>query len=143
MENEYAKLAFLKALITLLDNETKIPKKVFLSSYFHGFEVADKKIQTVIPTPIIRGLMQAENLVFIKKYKEITGPRIITDLAVEFTPVIVGKSKPLVAPKMQKSRQIAEIPAMISNQPNSVILDTVWGGQRESNPYLQFHRLEL
>jgi len=39
MENEYAKLAFLKALIALLDNETKIPKKVFLSSYFPGFEI--------------------------------------------------------------------------------------------------------
>jgi hypothetical protein len=39
MENEYAKSAFLKALIVLLDNETKIPKKVFLSSYFPGFEI--------------------------------------------------------------------------------------------------------
>ena len=61
-----------------------------------------------MPSPIIRGMMQAENMAFTKKYKEITGPRIITD-------------------KTQKSRQIAEIPAMISNQPNSVILDTVWG----------------
>ncbi len=44
MENEYAKLAFLKALIVLLDNETKIPKKVFLSSYFPGFEIGRQKI---------------------------------------------------------------------------------------------------
>jgi len=81
-----------------------------------------------MPSPIIRGMMQAENMAFTKKYKEITGPRIITDLAVEFTPFIAGKSKSKIAPKTQKSRQIAEIPAMISNQPNSVILDTVWGG---------------
>lgn len=87
-----------------------------------------QKIQTVMPSPIIRGMMQAENMAFTKKYKEITGPRIITDLAVEFTPFIAGKSKSKIAPKTQKSRQIAEIPAMISNQPNSVILDTVWGG---------------
>lgn len=44
MENEYAKLAFLKALIALLDNETKIPKKVFLSSYFPGFEIDRQKV---------------------------------------------------------------------------------------------------
>ncbi|MFA6526078.1 MAG: hypothetical protein WCT26_01540 [Candidatus Buchananbacteria bacterium] len=44
MENEYAKLAFLKALIVLLDNETKIPKKVFLSSYFPGFEIDRQKV---------------------------------------------------------------------------------------------------
>ncbi len=44
MENEYAKLAFLKALIVLLDNETKIPKKVFLSSYFPGLEIDQQKI---------------------------------------------------------------------------------------------------
>jgi hypothetical protein len=37
-----------------------------------------------------------------------------------------GKSKPLISTKTQKSRQIAEISAiMISNQPDSVILDTV------------------
>jgi len=44
MENEYVKLAFLKALIVLLDNETKIPKKVFLSSYFPGFEIDRQKV---------------------------------------------------------------------------------------------------
>ena len=116
---------------------TKSPdemKRLFLGLYWERFEVADKKIQTVIPSPIIRGLMQAEDMVFTKKYKEITGPRIITDLAVEFTPFIAGKSKSKIAPKTQKSRQIAEIPAMISNQPNSVILDTVWGAYRDLNP---------
>jgi hypothetical protein len=110
---------------------TKAPdemKRLFLGLYWDRFEVGDKKIQTVLPTPIIRSLMYAENLVFTDKYKKIIGPKIITDLAVEFTPFVAGKSKPLVAPKTQKSRQIAEIPAMISNQPNSVILDTVWGG---------------
>ena len=39
MENEYVKLAYLKALIALLDNETKIPKTVFLSSYFPGLSI--------------------------------------------------------------------------------------------------------
>jgi hypothetical protein len=102
-------------------------KRLFLGLYWDRFEVTDKKVVTVIPTPIIRALMQAENMVFTKKYQEIKEPRIVTDMAVEFTPVVAGKSKPLVAPKTQKSRQIAEIPAMISNQPNSVILDTVWG----------------
>ena len=103
--------------------------------------MADNKIQTVIPSPIIRGLMQAEDMVFTKKYKEIAGPRIITDLAVEFTPFIAGKSKSKIAPKTQKSRQIAEIPAMISNQPNSVILDTVWGAYPDSNRRKQLHKL--
>ncbi len=108
-------------------------KRLFIGLYWERFEVADKKIQTVIPTPIIRGLMQAANLVFTKKYKEIAGPRIITDLAVEFTPVIAGKSKPLVATKTQKSRQIAEIPAMISNQPESVIFRYRFGGVSTGN----------
>ena len=39
MENEYVKLAYIKALINLLDHQTKIPAKVFLSSYFPGFEI--------------------------------------------------------------------------------------------------------
>ena len=117
-------------------------KRLFLGLYWERFEVADKKIQTVIPSPIIRGLIQAEDMVFTKKYKEITGPRIITDLAVEFTPFVAGKLKSKIAPKTQKSRQIAEIPAMISNQPNSVILDTVWGAYRELNPDYELHKLE-
>ena len=102
-------------------------KRLFLGLYWERFEVADKKVQTVIPSPIIRGLMQAENMVLTKKYKEIKEPKILTDLAIDFTELIPGKSKPLAIHKTQKSRQIAEIPAMISNQPNSVILDTVWG----------------
>ena len=71
--------------------------------------------------------MQAEGLIFTEKYKECQKPRIVTDMAVKFSPVAAGKSKPLVAPKTQKSRRNAEIPAMIPNQPDSVILDTVWG----------------
>jgi len=43
MENEYEKLAFLKALIDLLDHQTKTPKKVFLSSYFPRFEIGRQK----------------------------------------------------------------------------------------------------
>jgi len=39
MENEYVKLAYIKALINLLDHQTKIPAKVFLSAYFPGFEI--------------------------------------------------------------------------------------------------------
>ena len=39
MENEYVKLAYIKALINLLDHQTKMPVKVFLSSYFPGFEI--------------------------------------------------------------------------------------------------------
>ena len=116
---------------------TKAPdemKRLFLGLYWDRFEVADKKIQTVLPTPIIRGLMYAEDLVFTKKYQEITGPKIITDMAVEFTPVVAGKNKPLMIPKTQKSRQNAETFEVISNQPNSVILDTVWGSYWESNP---------
>ncbi len=72
--------------------------------------------------------MQAEGMIFTEKYKECLKPRIVTDMAVEFSPVVAGKSKPLVAPKTQKSRHNAEIPVMVSNQPDSVILDTVWGG---------------
>ncbi len=45
----------------------------------------------------------------------------------EFIPAIAGKSKSKLAPKTQKSRRNAEIPVMVSNQPESVILDTVWG----------------
>ena len=69
----------------------------------------------------------AEDMVFTKKYQEIREPRIITDMTVEFTPVVAGKSKSKLAPKTQKSRRNAEIPVMVSNQPDSVILDTVWG----------------
>ena len=65
----------------------------------------------------------------------------------------VGKSKSKFAPKpphqkfwcggkTQKSRQIAEIPAMISNQPNSVILDTVWGAYPDLNRNSQLHKLQ-
>ncbi len=43
MENEYEKLAFLKALIDLLDHQTKTPKEVFLSAYFPGFEIDKQK----------------------------------------------------------------------------------------------------
>lgn len=110
---------------------TKAPdelKRLFLGIYWDRFEVGDKKIQTVLPTPIIRSLLYAENLVFTDKYKKITGPKIITDMTVEFTPVVAGKNKPLIIPKNQKSRQNAETFEVISNQPNSVILDTVWGG---------------
>lgn len=78
--------------------------------------------------------MQAEDMVFTKKYKEIREPKIITDMTVEFTPVVAGKSKPkMIAPKTQKSRRNAEIPVMVSNQPDSVILDTVWGAYPDSN----------
>ena len=111
---------------------TKAPdemKRLFLGLYWDRFEVTDKKVVTVLPTPIIRGLMQAEDMVFTKKYQEIREPKIITDMTVEFTPVVAGKSKPkMIAPKTQKSRRNAEIPVMVSNQPDSVILDTVWGG---------------
>ncbi|OGF71045.1 hypothetical protein A3C73_00385 [Candidatus Giovannonibacteria bacterium RIFCSPHIGHO2_02_FULL_44_11] len=102
-------------------------KRLFLGLYWERFEVTDKKVVTVIPSPIIRALMQAEGLIFTEKYKECQKPRIVTDTAVEFTPVITGKSKPLVAPKTQKSRRNAEIPVMVSNEPSAVILDTVWG----------------
>src|SRR3989338_3873528 len=102
-------------------------KRLFLGLYWERFEVTDKKAVTVIPSPIIRALMQAEGLIFTEKYKESQMPRIVTDTAVEFTPVITGKSKPLVAPKTQKSRRNAEIPVMVSNEPSAVILDTVWG----------------
>lgn len=43
MENEYGKLAYIQALIDLLDHQTKIPKKVFLSSYFPGLEIDQQK----------------------------------------------------------------------------------------------------
>ncbi len=56
-------------------------------------------------------------------------------MTVEFTPAVAGKSKPkMIAPKIQKSRHNAEIPVMVSNQPESVILDTVWGDRWGSNP---------
>ena len=110
-------------------------QRLFLGLYWDRFEVTDKKVVTVLPTPIIRGLMMAEDMVFTEKYKEIREPKIITDMAVEFTPVVAGKSKPtMIAPKTQKSRRNAEIPVMVSNQPDSVILDTVWGAYRELNP---------
>ena len=102
-------------------------KRLFLGLYWERFDVTDKKVVTVIPSPIIRALMQAEGLIFTDKYKECQKPRIVTDMAVEFSPVVAGKSKALVAPKTQKSRRNAEIPVMVSNQPESVILDTVWG----------------
>ena len=85
--------------------------------------------------------MQAEDMVFTKKYKEIREPKILTDMTVEFTPVATGKSKPKIAPKTQKSRRNAETPVMVSNQPSSVILDTVWGDQRESDPRQESHNL--
>lgn len=109
-------------------------KRLFLGLYWERFEVTDKQVVTVIPSPIIRALMQAEGLIFTEKYKECQKPRIVTDMAVEFTPVVAGKSKALVAPRTQKSRQNAETSAMISNQPSAVILDTVWGAYRELNP---------
>ena len=56
-------------------------------------------------------------MVFTEKYKEIKGPRIVTDLDVEFTTFIPGKSKSKIAPTTQKSRHNAEIPVMASNQP--------------------------
>ena len=68
-------------------------QRLFLGLYWDRFEVTDKKVVTVLPTPIIRGLMLAEDMVFTKKYQEIREPRIITDMAVEFTPVVAGKSK--------------------------------------------------
>lgn len=75
---------------------------------------------------LIVRLMQAEDMVFTKKYKKIREPKIITDMTVEFTPVVTGKSKPkMITPKNQKSRQNAETFEVISNQPNSVILNTV------------------
>ena len=43
MENEYVKLAYIKVLINLLDHQTKISAKVFLSSYFPGFEIDRQK----------------------------------------------------------------------------------------------------
>jgi hypothetical protein len=102
-------------------------KRLFLGLYWERFWVTDKKAVTVIASPIIRALMQAEGLIFTEKYKESQMPRIVTDMDVEFAPAVAGKSKSKIAPKTQKSRQIAEIPAMISNQPESVILDTTWG----------------
>lgn len=39
MKNENGKLAYIKAFINLLDHQTKVPAKVFLSSYFPGFEI--------------------------------------------------------------------------------------------------------
>ncbi|MDD5639271.1 MAG: hypothetical protein PHR47_00495 [Candidatus Pacebacteria bacterium] len=39
MKNENGKSAYTKALINLLDHQTKVPVKVFLSSYFPGFEI--------------------------------------------------------------------------------------------------------
>ena len=118
-------------------------QRLFLGLYWDRFEVTDKKVVTVLPTPIIRGLMMAEDMVFTKKYQEIREPKIITDMTVEFTPVVAGKSKPkMIAPKTQKSRHNAEIPVMVPNQPESVILDTVWGGYRESNPDRELHKLQ-
>ncbi|MDO8424566.1 MAG: AAA family ATPase, partial [bacterium] len=108
-------------------------QRLFLGLYWDRFEVTDKKVVTVLPTPIIRGLMLAEDMVFTKKYQEIREPRIITDMTVEFTAVVAGKSKSKLAPKTQKSRRNAEIPVMVSNQPDSVILDTVWGLATELN----------
>ncbi len=75
-------------------------------------------------------------MVFTKKYKEITNLRIITELAVEFTPFVTGKSKSKVTLKTQKSRQFAEILAIISNQPNSVILEYRLGWSRGFEPPL-------
>ena len=98
-------------------------------------EVADEKVQTIIPTPIIRGLMQAEDPVFIKKYKEITGLRIITDLVVEFTPVIAEKSKSKVTPQNAKiSTNCRDSRDDIQSTKLDYILDTVWGGLRDLNP---------
>ena len=116
-------------------------KRLFLGLYWDRFEATDKKVVIVIPSPIIRGLMRTENMVFTEKYKEIKGPRIVTDLDVEFTTSIPGKSKSKIATKTQKSRRNAEIPVMVSNQPDSVILDTVWGAYRDSNPNWELHRL--
>ena len=55
-------------------------------------------------------------------------------MAVEFTEVVAGKSKPLVAPKTQKSRHKVETFEVASNKPSAVILDTVWGAYRDLNP---------
>ena len=108
-------------------------KRLFLGLYWERFEVTDKKAVTVIPSPIIRALMQAERLVFTNKYKEGQVPRIVTDLEVGFTPVVDGKSKSKVAPKTQKSRHKAETFEVVSNKPSAVILDTVWGAYPDSN----------
>ena len=108
--------------------------RLFLGLYWERFEVTDKKAVTVIPSPIIRALMQAEGLIFTEKYKESQMPRIVTDMEVEFTPVVTGKSKSKVAPKTQKSRHKVETFEVASNKPSAVILDTVWGDRRDSNP---------
>ena len=115
-------------------------KRLFLGLYWERFEITDKKAVTVIPSPIIRALMQAEGLIFTEKYKESQMPRIVTDMEVEFTPVVTGKSKSKVAPKTQKSRHKVETFEVASNKPSAVILDTVWGAYRESNPNLRFHK---
>ena len=115
-------------------------KRLFLGLYWERFKVTDKKAVTVIPSPIIRALMQAEGLVFTNKYKEGQIPRIVTDMAVEFSPVVAGKSKSKVAPKTQKSRHKVETFEVASNKPSAVILDTVRGGYRESNPDRGLHK---
>ena len=43
MKNENAKLAYIRAFINLLDHQTKVPARVFLSSIFPGFEIDQQK----------------------------------------------------------------------------------------------------
>lgn len=45
----------------------------------------------------------------------------VTNLAVEFIPIVAGKSKPKVAPKTQKFRRIAETFDVAPNKPSAVI----------------------
>ena len=66
-------------------------QRLFLGLYCDRFEVTDKKVVTVLPSPIIRGLMGGEEMVFTKKYKECQMPQIVTDMTVEFTAVVAGK----------------------------------------------------
>lgn len=86
-----------------------------ISLYATGLTTRDIS-SYLISSPIIRALMQTEGLIFIEKYKESQMLRIVTDMEVEFTPVVVGKSKSKVAPKTQKSRHKAETFDVASNK---------------------------
>ena len=44
MKNENAKLAYIRAFINLLDHQTRVPARVFLSSIFPGFEIDQQKL---------------------------------------------------------------------------------------------------
>lgn len=43
MKNEHATLAYLEAIIDILDHQTKVPAKIFVSAFFPGLEIDRQK----------------------------------------------------------------------------------------------------